>query len=563
MKKYLVIGFIIAAFVCSLVFFIPHDRIYRVKEVISPVNIVLDKTGLKLKNTDCFDSVYSEKNAVLAKNLGMTEEEAFIFGNLGKYWAENLLKGRLVYIKNDSDLVYLKYSYLEKFLYSGFCLKDSKPFYPEGFSKRLEEVRSTEYKVLDMDSEAVYNPDDAAVKNLKDFIVVKKIHLPRHVLKRKQEQENKTYTTKFDFGKVKLYFADSTSKLKPDRGCDSSICKELLKNINNSKQSIDMAIYGYSRTAKIEEALKAALKRGVKIRMVCDSDPKGGNIYPETDVITRLLPDNKSDINSDEVKNIMHNKFYIFDNKILITGSANLSHTDMSGFNSNSIVVIESPEAAKIYTEEFENMYSGKFHNSKPSKPNKKLNISGMEIEIFFSPQDKSITNAVLPVINGAKRYIYIPTFVLTDRKVTESLIKAKARGVDVRIIIDALNASVQHSKHNELRRGGILVKTENYAGKMHSKSIIVDDEYTIIGSMNFSYSGENKNDENLLVIKNPEIARSYKEFFLYQWGKIDDKWLKYNARAEGKDSIGSCTDGLDNNYDGLTDSNDPACLSR
>ena len=77
---------------------------------------------------------------------------------------------------------------------------------------------------------------------------------------------------------------------------------------------------------------------------------------------------------------------------------------------------------------------------------------------------------------------------------------------------------------------------------------------------MNFSYSGENKNDENMLVIENPSIAKAYKQFFLYQWNKVDDKWLTHNARAEGKDSIGSCTDGIDNNYNGLIDMEDPAC---
>ena len=61
----------------------------------------------------------------------------------------------------------------------------------------------------------------------------------------------------------------------------------------------------------------------------------------------------------------MHNKFYIFDNKIVITGSANLSHTDMSGYNSNAIIVIKSAEVAKIYTEEFNQMYEGKFHSNK------------------------------------------------------------------------------------------------------------------------------------------------------------------------------------------------------
>ena len=89
---------------------------------------------------------------------------------------------------------------------------------------------------------------------------------------------------------------------------------------------------------------------------------------------------------------------------------------------------------------------------------------------------------------------------------------------------------------------------------------MIVDDKYTIIGSMNFSNSGENKNDENFIVIEDKDIAIAYKNFFEYQWKMIDDKWLKYKVRAEGKDSIGSCSDGLDNNYDGLIDKMDPAC---
>ena len=90
--------------------------------------------------------------------------------------------------------------------------------------------------------------------------------------------------------------------------------------------------------------------------------------------------------------------------------------------------------------------------------------------------------------------------------------------------------------------------------------SMVVDDNYTVIGSMNFSNSGNKRNDENLIVIENPNIAKHYRKFFMYQWDKIDEKWLKYNARAEGKDSIGSCYDGLDNNYDGLIDNADPAC---
>lgn len=91
-------------------------------------------------------------------------------------------------------------------------------------------------------------------------------------------------------------------------------------------------------------------------------------------------------------------------------------------------------------------------------------------------------------------------------------------------------------------------------------KSIIIDDKYFIAGSMNFSNSGENKNDENMVIVENPALAKKFKEYFLYIWQKIPDIYLKQNARAESPESIGSCNDGVDNDFDGLIDSADPAC---
>lgn len=558
LKKNLSIIFIVILFILSALFIVPHDKVYKVDNVISPVSFIINGEKFELNDVDCFDDRFTLKNKQLAKKLNITEEEAFIFGNLGKYWTKNIMQGRSVYINGNKDLVYYKYSYLQKFLYSGFCLKDSKPYFPEAFDKKLKEIRRAHYQVLDLKTDKLYKISDSEVKNLEDFIIIRKSYVRfNHNTPAKIILPPKKI---LDKGIIKIFFADSTVKFKPDRNCSSDICKEILKNINQAQSTIDMAIYGYSRVPEVEDALNRAINRGVKIRLVYDLDASGKNIYPDTDRIVKLLQNNISDYISADSKYIMHNKFYIFDEKVLITGSANLSHTDMSGFNSNSIVVIESPTAAKIYKKEFEQMYSGKFHSSKAIISDKHLNINEINLDIYFSPQDKSITNAILPVIRNAKRYIYIPTFLLTESRVVDELVKAKNRGVDVKIIIDALNASCKHSKHRELRIAGIPVKTENYAGKMHSKSMIVDDEITVIGSMNFSYSGENRNDENLVVIKDSAITKFYKDFFLYQWSKIDDKWLKYNARAEGRDSIGSCEDGIDNNYDGLTDSEDPAC---
>ena len=547
--KIIGITILILLFINFLIFLNPSIEETYVNEVTSPVEIKLKGNIVyRLNDFDCFDSYYSSKNTNLASKLNISEDEAFILGNLAKYWAKNLLDNRKVYVNND-DLIYYKYSYKRKFENSAFCIKDGKFTNNFAAQKMIKKIRKSNYMIFDFDTET-YLPLDKNFQ-VKNYIVVKKGY------KKSKKFLAKTKTISavplaLNNGNFKIIISDFTQKLKPDRNCSTEMCKEILSNINSAKTSIDFAIYGYSSVPSIENAIKNAKARGVKIRLVYDIDSTGGNIYPNTNELVKLVGNVKNDSLSKEKSAIMHNKFYIFDNKIVITGSANLSHTDMSGYNSNAIIVINSPAAAKIYTEEFNQMYEGKFHSNKILTENS----SG----IYFSPQNKTIQNTILPLIRNSKNYIYIPAFLISHKEMVSELIQAKNRGVDVRIITDALNASAKYSKVRELRAAGMPVKIENYAGKMHSKTMIIDDKYLILGSMNFSKSGESKNDENLIVIDNKEAAIFYKQFFLYLWDKIPDKWLKFYPRAEGLDSIGSCSDGVDNDYDGLVDMEEESC---
>lgn len=550
-KNILAIIFLISLFVI-FIFVLPKKSYSIVKEIISPVHFILENNAeFKFNNFDCFDSYFSEKNKSLATKLDLTEEEAFIIGNLAKQWTINLMQNRRVIVKNN-NLYFLKYSFAEKFKYSAFCIKDSNFTNPNAAAKMLKTIRKSNYIVLDTDKDIEYTISEYKNINFPNYLVLRK-----NLKTRKERTLAKDIIPKPNYfiesNNVKLILSDSTTKLIPDRNCTSDICKEILSSIINAQQNIDIAIYGYTTTYKIEKAIKDAIARGVKVRLIYDTDSKGENIYPNTFDMVNIIESNKNDDNSPFT---MHNKFYIFDDEKIITGSANLSHTDMSGYNSNSIVSIRSKEIAKIYKREFEQMYYGKFHNAKISFGENKVD----NIRIYFSPQDKTINNAILPLIKQAKNYIYIPTFVITENDITQELINAKNRGVDVRIILDALSASNKHSKDKILRIANIKLKTENYAGKMHSKSIIIDDKYLVIGSMNLSNSGNNKNDENCLIINDSKIAKFYKEFFLYQWNKIPEKWLKYSARAESTDSIGSCSDGIDNDYDQDIDVLDSGC---
>ena len=545
--------------------FLPKDKEFCVKNVISPTEIQLDNDEiLKFDDIQTFDANYSSKNKELATKLGITEDEAFIVGNLAKYWSQNLLIGRDVLVEN-GDLIYYKYSYQKKLENSAFGIRNNEPCRKSTFNKLLKSIRYTKYGIFANDKFYPISKEFAQG----DFIVIRKSHYYRLFPKAFVKKTRRTQLTKFEKskiyfkpfynGNIKIIVSDLTTKLKPDRNCSSDICKEILTNINTSKSSIDMAIYGYSSTPAIEKAIKDAQNRGVKIRLIYDVNTKNQNIYLDTFKFVSLIVNSKSDRGLKDSNATMHNKFYIFDNKIVITGSANLSHTDMSGFNSNNIIVINSADVAKIYKTEFEQMFNGNFHSAKIPTANNKAN----NIQIYFSPQDKSISNAVLPIIENAKDYIYIPIFVITENRVVEALINAKRRGVDVRLISDALNASSKYSKIRVLRTNDVPVKIENYAGKMHSKTMIVDDKYSIVGSMNFSKSGETKNDENTIVLENAEAAKYLKRFFLYQWDRIPDKWLTGYPRAEGWESVGSCSDGIDNDYDGSTDAKDSGCHSR
>lgn len=544
---------------------LPKEKEFCVKNVISPTEIQLNNDKiLKFDNIQTFDASYSSKNKELAAKFGISEDEAFIIGNLAKYWSQNLLNGRDVLVEN-GDLIYYKYSYQKKLENSAFGIRNNEPCRKIAFEKLLKSIRRIKYGIFIDDKFYPISKEFAQG----DFLVMRKSHyyklFPKAFVKKAKGakktkfEKSKIYFKPFSNGNIKIIVSDLTTKLKPDRNCSSDICKEILTNINNSKTSIDMAIYGYSSTPAIEQAIKDAQNRGVKIRLVYDVGAKNQNIYPDTFKFVSLITSSKSDGGLKDSNATMHNKFYIFDNKIVITGSANLSHTDMSGFNSNNIIVINSTNIAKIYKTEFEQMFNGNFHSAKIPTVNNKAN----NIHIYFSPQDKTISSAVLPIIEGAKDYIYIPIFVITENRVVEALIKAKQRGVDVRLISDALNASSKYSKIKVLRANGIPVKIENYAGKMHSKTMIADDKYSIIGSMNFSKSGETKNDENTIVLENAEAAKYLKRFFLYQWDRIPDKWLNGYPRAEGWESVGSCCDGIDNDYDGLTDALDTGCQSK
>jgi phosphatidylserine/phosphatidylglycerophosphate/cardiolipin synthase-like enzyme len=258
---------------------------------------------------------------------------------------------------------------------------------------------------------------------------------------------------------------------------------------------------------------------------------------------------------------IMHDKFFVIDGRYLWTGSTNFSDSCTGGYNANLVVVLDSPTVASWYTREFENMWvDGKYHQRKPASGELRTTVGDAEVQVLFSPQDKAISKGVHPVLANAKQRIDIAVFFLTNKAITKDLLEAHRRGVEIRVILDASAAKNGYTKHELLREIGIPVKVETWGGKMHMKSAAIDGEYVIAGSMNWTSAGEWDNDENTLIIKSPALAAEYHTFFDQIWAQIPEQWATRNPDPESRDSGFSCVDGFDNDYDGLTDAEDPGC---
>lgn len=583
MKKFSVV-LLIFTFLAFLLFETQKSNGFRVLKVNSPTEIVVDinKNGVKdkneiitLSNIQSFSTKSNEKQKRLAKNLKISQEDAIGLGFLAENYAKEILLDKKIKLENKNSQIFINNKNYENLLLNqGLAIKVNGQNILQ-IQKNIEKVRKLNLIIFNNKSHKYHKLNCEYGLKAHNSQIISVFQLPKDAkpckfcFSKKQNTKCKTQKVKtdtipnikspatfFQTNSIKIFLTDFTRVLKPSNNCDTAVCKTLVQEINSAQNSINFAIYGYTKIPAVQQALEKAQKRGVKIRFVYDLDSKNVNIYPDTLYLAKILPNNQADTSED----IMHDKFFIFDNKKILTGSANISNTDMSGFNSNAIILINSEKIANIYSKEFEQMFGGKFHEQKSKVQDKEFEFDNTGFRIYFSPQDKAITTQVILLINSAQKYIYIPAFLITHKHFTQSLIDASKRGVAVKIILDATNTHTSSSKLKLLRQNGILVKTENYAGKLHSKSILIDDKYTIIGSMNFSRSGEGANDENLLIIKNREITLFYKTFFQYLWTRIPDKWLKYNARAESPDSIGSCSDGIDNDFDGKIDKADDSC---
>jgi phosphatidylserine/phosphatidylglycerophosphate/cardiolipin synthase-like enzyme len=132
-----------------------------------------------------------------------------------------------------------------------------------------------------------------------------------------------------------------------------------------------------------------------------------------------------------------------------------------------------------------------------------------MTLAVYFSPQGGA-TEAIVKELDQAKNQILMQAYSFTSAPIAKALVAAHERGVKVEIILDKSHLTAQYTSAPFVAKAGIPVKIDSAHEIAHNKIIIIDGEIVITGSFNFTKAAEDKNAENLLIIRNKATAEKY-----------------------------------------------------
>ena len=403
----------------------------------------------------------------------------------------------------------------------------------------------------------------------------------------------------------------------------------IIDQIQAAQSTIDVAVQEF-RLPKIAQALVEKYQAGVRVRVILENtynfswakltqseisaldkrdrdryldaialidQNQDGNLSPQEiasrDAIIILreggvpLIDDTED--GSKGSGLMHHKFLVVDNKTVIVTSANFTTSDVHGDilnsqtrgNANNLLNIESTEAAKIFTDEFNLMWGdgpkgksdSRFGLNKPLRPPQTLKVGSTSLTIQFSPNSQTLnweqtSNGLIgKTLTNADQTVDLALFVFSEQPLADILQNRHQEGVAIRALIDpqfafrsysegldllgvALSQDCKYEQANQpwtipLETVGIpnLIRGD----KLHHKFGLVDDATLITGSHNWSAAANHLNDETLLILENRTVLAHYKREFerLYAHARIG---LSDRITQKVKRDAEACSDKIPQN---------------
>lgn len=283
---------------------------------------------------------------------------------------------------------------------------------------------------------------------------------------------------------------------------DKNIIKKLREKIKNAKSRIYIEMYIFTEKDLRKELINAK-KRWVDIQVILEK-----NVYKASNLNKKTFDEfAKSGIKvtwaSSENFALTHTKLMVIDDEIIIS-TANYLYSSFSK-NREFYLFIKDNILLKHLLSVFESDFL------------KKKEII-YDSNLVLSP---SYTREKFNVLlNSAKKSIkmYIQNFA--DEEILSILKQKKEDWIDVELILPDLKSLAWNKEE--------IAKLDKYKIKykllkspyIHAKSILVDDLYLYLWSINMSYYSIEKNREIWVILKEENIIKKFKEIFVNDFQK-------------------------------------------
>ena len=286
---------------------------------------------------------------------------------------------------------------------------------------------------------------------------------------------------------------------------------DLIAGATNSIEFLQLECHGDATESRIEAALAAAVKRGVKVRGILDD-----GVDFNAAAVARLLALG-ADVKLDTPVKMTHSKLVVVDGKVVLLGSTNWTGNSIDN-NNETNVRLDDPVLAGLFGRYVAALWADS--SAEPELPS--IESGGVKtlVNRQYFPEVMGLlnaaTNQIRVVMYGIK---YDPKYAGSKvNQLVEALAAAHGRGVNVAVAIDMSDYNATLNEVNVpakeyLASAGVAVYDDPVKTTTHAKMILADDR-VVIGSVNWGFDALERRNETCVVIHDPEIAAYFAGYF-------------------------------------------------
>jgi phosphatidylserine/phosphatidylglycerophosphate/cardiolipin synthase-like enzyme/regulation of enolase protein 1 (concanavalin A-like superfamily) len=366
--------------------------------------------------------------------------------------------------------------------------------------------------------------------------------------------------------------APATPAQALDRLCDTAHenCRTpLLELIRNETVGIDVGFW-FMQDARYAHALLERWRAGVPIRVVFDSEAFSQFEYAGSDIPIAMMADAGIPLREKTQRGIFHFKMMLFAGQATVQFSAaNYSSAAFVpidpwvNYTDEVIYFTDDPAIVDSFKTRFDDVWTdtAEFSNwANVTSLSRHYPTSPVAGELNFVPWD-SFRNRSVSAYRAETSGIDVIMYRITDRRHTDEMIAARARGVPVRLISEPLQyRSERYLWHawniDRMYAAGVAIRHRGHAGLTHEKLTILSGQgMGIFGSSNWTSASTSTQHEHNLFTTRPSLVAWLRDHFDRKWNNLGPapETAPFVPEPPDRASVRAPADGADNQPGTLT----------